>query len=332
MAWYVVRLSFVSPLHVGRDNPGVGVEGVQTMVHSDTLFSAFCNAWADMGDEGNRALEQFASEREVYPIRLSSAFPFTSDDRGNLLYFFPLPLLPVVASFNCYGRLVRKAEFLETEGMYAWTRGWITDDSGIRGNNALARANLASCYVEQVRPRHSNDREKKSSDLYHCGETFFQEGSGLFLFAEADGPDFLRRTLDCLAERGLGGERSIGYGLFRPQVESLDAIEPLAQLRRVSGNAWVLISAFYPSSAEKPDIAATALAYRPVLRKGWFSYEQGQYQAKRATYRFFGEGSSFTREPRGCVLTVNPQTLPYRIYRSGLALSLPIRIESTHDA
>ena len=46
MQRHLIRLDFQSPLHIGSDEPLIGIEGVQPGIHSDTIFSGMINVWA----------------------------------------------------------------------------------------------------------------------------------------------------------------------------------------------------------------------------------------------------------------------------------------------
>ena len=330
MDWYIVRLRFKGPLHVGRDEAGIGIEGVQPYIHSDTLFSAFCNAWAG-DEEGRKALEEVKEGKT--PLRLSSAF-FYEERAGTFTYFLPRPLLPASTSFEAYTRYVKQADFITLDQFKAWARGDIRDDVGA-GQYGIGYANYRALYTEQVRPRHASARITMASAIYHCGEVFFQAGAGLYFLVETGDEKLLQDSLRHLSHSGLGGERSIGYGTFDfdyalPELVAEDS--PFAKLRQIKGNAWCLLSLYYPNEEEMPETQNSALAYKTVLRKGWFYSKTVKAQGKRKTCRMFGEGSVFRSPPQGCVLDVKPKDFKHPVFRSGTAMSLPVNIPEANHA
>jgi CRISPR-associated protein Csm4 len=331
MNWYIVRLRFNGALHVGRDDAGVGIEGVQPYTHSDTLFSAFCNVWS--GDEaGEKAIE--AAKEGNPPIRLSSAFPYYADKKNpnKFIYFLPRPLLPVSTSFNVYARTVKQTSFLSLDQFEGWARGDIIDDVGAE-HHRLGYANHSELYIEQVRPRHASSRITMTSAIYHCGEIFFRDGAGLYFLAETSDLDLLQNSLNRLSHSGLGGERSIGYGSFKYDIpELITEGSRFGKLRSISGNASCLLSIYYPDKGEIAEIQSLALAYGTVLRKGWFYSKSAKEQGKRKTCRMFSEGSIFRSLPKGRILDVRPHGMKHQVFRYGMAMSLPIKISGANYA
>lgn len=322
MGWYLVRLKFNSPLHVGSDEASVGVEGVRSWIHSDTIFSALCNIWA--GDKKGEEILGRIKEGD-FTFRLSSAFPYKQQDK-QFTYFLPRPLLPGSTSFDVFSSRVKKAEFLTLAQFEGWIRGDIRDDSGA-ADFGIGAKDTSFC-IEQVRPRHSSDRETMASSIYYCGEVFFKKGAGLYFIIEtSETKDFLNYSLELLSYYGLGGERNIGYGTFSYELEELAENSQWMRLRQVQGNAHCLVSLYYPDEKEKREIQNSALAYGLVLRKGWFHSKTAKRQMKRNTCRMFSEGSIFKSVPKGCIPDLKPEGFSeHPIHRCGLAMSFPIKL------
>jgi CRISPR-associated protein Csm4 len=324
MDWFIVRLKFRGPLHIGQDEPGVGIEGVQPCIHSDTLFSAFCNTWASNG-AGEKTLSKIKEGK--IPLRFSSAFFYHKERDGAFTYFLPRPLLPASTCFDTYAQVVKKTGFISLDQFKSWARGDVTDDISAM-MSGIGYADYRALYIEQVRPRHSSSRVTMTSAIYHCGEVFFQKEGGLYFLVETGDAQILRDSLRCLRVFGLGGERSTGYGAFDYDPPELIAEgSPFHQLKQIQGNAWCLLSVYYPNENEMGDIQRDALAYNLVLRKGWFYSKTARKQGKRKTCRMFAEGSLFRSPRQGCVLNVKPKGLEHAVFRSGLAMGLPMRIQ-----
>jgi len=311
MNWYLVKLTFKSPLHIGDDESGIGVENVQSIIHSDTIFSALVNAASLM----NNGSVDFLLQGN---FRISSAFPY--DDKNN--YYLPRPFLPLPASFGRHSKEVKECEFLQEEDFRAWIEGKLNE---VNVMDAVFRSSKTSRILTlNVRPRNASDRQTSSTALYHCGEVVFEKGCGLYFILETDenGKEQFREIFNTLTTLGLGGERSSGYGRFSYEMTGpVDLERRWKEIRNSEGEFSCLLSLWYPEEAEQINTGA----YKTVLRKGWIFSASSAKQMKRKTLRMFREGSIFGNQPVGKLVDVTPSGFDHKVYRWGKALSVKMK-------
>jgi CRISPR-associated protein Csm4 len=312
--WYLVKLSFHSPLHVGHDQAGIGVENVQTTIHSDTLFSALVSAAAQRDPALVDKLVAAGA------LRFSSCFPY---DRNH--YYLPRPLLPPPAWFGPDARDIRQTDFLVADDFLFWVSARLPPDRRAMAARGRRAADVAVC---EVRPRNVVDRASSHTVLYHCGGVTFKHDAGLFFILEADddGRALVEQALDTLSVFGLGGERSSGYGRFTYSLVETQQ-PPWPELRANQGDVSCLLSLWYPAEDELRGLAATAKAYRTIPRKGWLFSAKACRQMKRKTCHMFAEGSVFGLNPVGCVADLTPPGFSgHDIHRWGRALAVPMKL------
>jgi len=310
MNWYLVNLTFKSPLHIGDDEAGIGVENVQSIIHSDTIFSALVNAASLMNNGSVDFLLRGNS-------RISSAFPY---DKKN--YYLPRPFLPLPTSFGRYSKEAKECKFLQEGDFRDWIEGKLNEGNVM---DSISRSQQASqVSTLDVRPRNASDRQTSSTALYHCGEVVFEKGCGLYFILETDenGKEQFREILNALATLGLGGERSSGYGRFSYEMSGpVDREGKWREIKSSGGKFSCLLSLWYPEEKEQIDIGA----YQTVLRKGWIFSASSAKQMKRKTLRMFREGSIFGNQPVGKLVDVTPSGFDHKVYRWGKALSVKVK-------
>lgn len=186
-------------------------------------------------------------------------------------------------------------------------------------------------------PRVTVDRLSHASMIYHAGRTTFAEGCGLWFGVQwrdrerriagtgQSYGDALAQALAMLADDGLGGERTSGYGAFRLG-ESIPVELPDA---RPDEAAW-LLSRYHPANArELAGLRDPQAAYHLVKVGGWLrSYDHMAVRRRRLT--LLGEGSlaPLPGPVAGDVVDVRPvyaraeAPFPHPVYRYGLALGV----------
>lgn len=313
MNWYIIKFNFISPLHIGSDEAGIGVENVQSMIHSDTIFSALVNSASLM----NNNYIDFLLQGN---FRISSAFPYKENH-----YFLPRPFYPFPSTFGKYSKEVKKLEFLQEVDFQAWIKGEL-NEKNITG--AISRSqNIEEVSTLDIRPRNFIDRRTSGTIIYHCGGVVFQKNCGLYFILETDNESISRfqDILKILKKLGFGGERSSGYGQF--DFEAIGHIDSEAgiwkNIKNNEGNSFSLLSLCYPAENEN----INAKAYQTVLRKGWVFSTSSKKQMKRKTFRMFKEGSVFVNQLKGKIVDVTPRGFnDHAVYRWGKAFSVKMNI------
>ncbi len=186
-------------------------------------------------------------------------------------------------------------------------------------------------------PRVTLDRLANASTLYHVGRTTFAAGCGLWFGVQAraltarvggDGPTYdeaLQMALAMLAEDGLGGERSAGYGAFQMGDHATITL-PDADGERP---AW-LLSRYHPATAaDLAGLRADSAAYHLVKVGGWLrSFDHAAVRRRRLTLVSEGSIVPLARPVAGDVVDVRPvyaqaeAPFPHPVYRYGLGLGV----------
>jgi CRISPR type III-A-associated RAMP protein Csm4 len=171
-----------------------------------------------------------------------------------------------------------------------------------------------------------------SEDPHSTAFIQFAPGCGVWFLAVVDDGAFdvwrdrIKAAARLLADTGLGGERSKGWGRSEPPVFDQGEF-PRVLLDEPGQNggekAWWLISLFSPSESDAVDWSRGS--YEVMTRTGRLESAARWGDLKPAT-RMVGEGSVVLSQeaPVGAARNVAPNGVPHPVYRSGLALALPV--------
>ncbi|MBE9200798.1 MULTISPECIES: type III-A CRISPR-associated RAMP protein Csm4 [unclassified Nodularia (in: cyanobacteria)] len=345
--WKLVKLDFERNLaHFGE--VGIGMEETGDRIRSDSLFSAWVSIYARLfGKEAvEELLQLFPTDKQLQlipPFRISSTFIYRQVGE-NTIYYLPRPLkFPLnypdddLAFFKAY----KKLNYLPLEIWERWYqgKGFTTDDAvelekhiSDKTQKKLAKAGTfdysKACKIEQL-PKIAIDRNTRATNIYHTGFVQFdweKNPAGLYFLLELSPEgeklaDKLQAALHLLGEEGIGGERSSGAGRFK-----VNWLELPKNWQKVvnfqAGNHYTLMSLFWDN-----DISSDLLknsSYEIQERGGWIA----ESQLRRQMVRMFSEGSVFSTPPQGKLVNVKPEEFKkHSIYRSGISLSLPIKVQ-----
>ncbi|MCD6513519.1 MAG: type III-A CRISPR-associated RAMP protein Csm4 [Candidatus Odinarchaeota archaeon] len=242
-----VQLKFTSALRVGKR--GLGEESTELYIPSDTIFSAFINTYAKLfGIDEATALVNLYIDRNP-PFIISSAFPYFSKN-GFVLYAFVKPILPLkkyVNDVRAFKNLkkIKKAILLSKMLFEEIINGRLSlgdllekVSSGdiIMYENILMTVDEFQNIEQQDMPikikidsHNTLDRYGCGSLIYFTGSVSFSKESGLYFLVKFYDNSFKKKfysTLNLLSDDGIGGNRSIGHGIFRYTTVSLDLKVP----------------------------------------------------------------------------------------------------------
>ncbi len=329
MNLYLLKLNFTGPVHFGE--AGIGIEGVSSILHSDSFFSALCNGWVELF--GSDDLEQTLLEpmqNGNSSLLLSSLFYFGRDT-----YYLPRPITEPDVQITPkdiaeYGKRVRKAKYIPLEIFLQWVKG---EKLNIYQRVSEVSDEYQDCFVEYVTPKVSLDRDNLKSNIYHCGLVKYQENCGLYCLFKLDDSiiDKLQAVVSLLADSGIGGKRSIGYGAFIPEWINVENVPLWKELFQSSPDdqAWCTLSLVNPKPGEISHEMLVESAYNLIQRRGWIFSTAIDAQLKKQSCRMFTEGSVFPTQLEGRIVDVTPKDWLraeyHRVYRYGLALTVPIR-------
>lgn len=303
MSRRLVRLRLLAPLHIGSST--LGEEDTYDHAPSDTLFSAVCHAYLSAfgTEELERMLGRFRAGEP--PFLLSSAFPYHREE-----LFLPLPRVVPPDGERAGGKKLLKETSWVPLGVFSRMLGGEAPDGPGEGGGLPRR---------ELLPRVALDRESSASGIYYVRRAVFPEGGGLWFLLETRDEEIegrLVRALHLLGETGLGGERTMGSGLFEPSFSEV----PRALAGLLSGGPpYVAVSRVAP----RPEELGAEEGYALVESRGWL-LSPGGVQRRRRSAWFFAEGSSFREPPpAGRLLDVTPAADPgHRVYRYGFGMYL----------
>lgn len=336
-----------SGFHFGRQ--GLDLEESKESFSSDSLFAAMISVYNELYDD----LDAFTAPFEAGepPFLLSSVFPYVGD-----LPLFPLPQLRInlppepgrrkrlknlkYVSPNILLRLLAgKAmddEFGDDGPREALQDGaiWLSSEEVTLLPDEVQRLPAAerrdfAVWQQGTVPRVTIDRASNQSDIFRMGRTVFAATCGLWVLAKVDaGQELLELLLMELGIRGIGGERSVGYGAFSlgepfPQVPLLPSSENMPRV--------MTLSRYHPRDEE---LAASILqggaSYAIVNVGGWLRSSVAPAQRRRRV-RMIEAGSVLDNrtEIRGQLVDVRPTYdspggINHPVYRSGFALPVGV--------
>ena len=321
----VYQLVFHSGVHIGTREGAL--EGTDTVIHSDTLYSAFFNGYRLLygKQELEKLLELFLTDNT--PLLLSSAFPFW---KGR--HYLPVPKNQIPGD--------------KQSKEYLFCQDSLRADSPSRG----AVGGLKTPEGENMLPINSEDmdcanellegdqctrvgldrRTNHPGDRYfHCSEVHFSKESGLYFLARVQVEKYKRRldaVFRLLADEGIGGDRTVGKGLFAyPKSEEMKLEVP------EKAKGWVSLSLYYPGGGEWKGISES---YYDLIQRRGYVFSPDSKSLRRMPVSMFTEGSVFpaTPERHGKMVDVTPKILSaHKVYRTGLAIGIPCVMKGAGD-
>ncbi len=315
---------------------------VDLVLRSDTVFAAVSAAMAALG-RLEEWLAATAARDGSSAVRFTSGFPW----RDDILWIAPpRHLWPPPAA----GKLRAKgARFIPVPLAAALVAGapFEEDAWGVDGESGclLPREYLAKRggpFRIAVRAAAAVDRVTAATAAPHltaCLE--FAESAGFWLAAEfaskADrdlwlGP--LEAAFRLLADSGIGGERSRGWGRFRIRemrsgelpglvLPEIGTPSPDQEQEAAATTAWWLLSLYSPSPGDS--VHWRAGCYSLLTRGGRVESPAGWGVSKKRL-RMIEEGSVLVApsSPLGKATNVAPDGFPHPVYRAGFAVAIPV--------
>lgn len=304
------------------------------MLHSDSLYSAVCQAMEQLGllEEWLNATAREFSEPAV---RFSSCFPW---QRGYLYAPPPAGLWPPQApSFKLRWKGARLIPTSIIAGLMNRTAPsedqWVVD-----GESACLVPSASRSATGPFRFVHRSsaavDRITGGNVTPHsvaCVQ--FAPASGLWCAAQFSNQNTyavwapkIQAAFRLLADSGMGGLRSRGFGRarsvdFQPGLLHELLFGQSAPVK--NGNAYWLLSLLSP--ADSDSVQWESGNYQLTQRSGRTGSVAGGGREKLSS-RLVTEGSVILSEnpPVGCVQNVAPAGCPHPVYRAGYAVALPI--------
>lgn len=330
------------PWRIGPDSGDR--DRVDRIYHSDSLYSAFSHAMAQMG-----MIEEWldATARAADPaVRFSSCFPCLQE---TLFVVPPRHLWPPPASAKVRWKGARFVPLSVVEGLLNG-RPPAEDEWTVDGaSECLVPSGASGPFRVTVRSAAAVDRDGAGVVPHSTACLEFTPGGGLWMFAAFSDDASRERwsgrlhaALRLLADSGFGGKRSRGWGrsgsfkVIEGRLPSLvfkskETVKPADGSKDAGGSqtAYWMLSLFQPAASDSIDWQRGS--YSLTTRGGRIESEARWGEAKKAT-RMIAEGSVIVAasEPRGSATNVAPADFPHPVYRAGFALSIPVTISSAY--
>lgn len=292
-------------------------ERVDTVYHSDALYSAVTHAMDSLGWL-EAWLDATARASASPAVRFSSLFPFIGDTR---LIAPPRTSWPPSGAGKLY---VKAASLVPLEvarrGVMQESR-WIVDGA----SECLLPAGMSAPFEIGMRSGAAVDRMTGHTEPHRTACLEFTPNAGwwgLIEFADAGWEPRVKSALRLLADSGFGGERSRGWG--RAAEPEFSDATPLFAGEGHPG-AWWMLSLYSPHAADAVDWSRGD--YTSVTRAGWTDSAAGSVRKKHV--RMIEEGSVLMAPSlRGRAVDVAPEGFPHPAWRAGFALAVPVPIEA----
>lgn len=250
-----------------------------TYLHSDTLWGNLVYAYKLL--YGETALEELLENylKGNPSFIVSSMFPYeiTKNDSEHIIYYFPKPLLggeaiePKEPEDMTMIKEFKAIKFVEQKIFEEYLNGNLNDKSlferfklfRIEENEKKEEQDQNSIKYEKfrylkdkdIKPiynlHNSIDRMSGSTleaegrgQLYWEEEFAFRDKMGLFFLAEVTNLDEFTALLRLLSHVGIGGNRSIGKGSFKFEIEDFTLSMPS------DSNALITLSLYHPTEKE----------------------------------------------------------------------------------
>jgi len=302
--YFLYKLKFKTPLHVGNDSGSAGLVSSGITVHSDTLMSALYIESIRIKRE-----DELFSAYESGKIAVSSLFPYCGDE-----LFLPKPVYAykadVTTSSSENYKLYKKLQYIPLsmfEEYLASLNGEGTFDAEKAQElmKGVARVDTRA----RVKVNYPDDNEP-----YYVGTTTFADSCGLYFitgYESEDEKNLFETLLGQLSYGGIGGKRSSGLGKFEVigKIRLTEEVsEPYKTLyKMLCGNYHVFMSINVSLAKDDELDAATDGGYYVLLRRGGFvgSEEYSDTPLKKKLMYAFGEGSCIKTPYKGYIADVS---------------------------
>jgi len=324
-SYKVVKLEFVSPLHIGLGT-GDQYDSMDTLMHSDTISGALASAYVSL--YGSEQVLEFMKS-----FKVSSAFPFHGDH-----YFLPKPMMRINIDRGDKDKdgdikSLKKLEYIELplyEQLIAGKTLKVTADMQ-PGNKKFLWASDSgkheSIMKSGMQQRVMVPRNGADDTLpYYIERLFFTKGSGFFFFIEAE-EEIFNKVFSCISfleTSGIGTDKSVGNGQFTSSYETISISLP------EKSDKHLLLSLYCPRKEEISEESLTQSAYLLTRRGGFIagtSVDKFRHLRKRSIYMMREGSVLYGNMPEGKITDLRPawnDNELHPVWRDGRAFSFPV--------
>jgi CRISPR type III-A-associated RAMP protein Csm4 len=329
---FIIRLRPAGPWRFG---PSSGArDRVDRIFHSDSLYSGLTHAMLQLGklDEWLSATATAATPA----VRLSSCFPYLGE---MLMAAPPRGTWPPAVSTKVRWK---GARFVPLSAIATLLRDkpldddrWIVDPESECLLPVDKNVAPSSPFRVTVRTSAAVDRAEQGRLEPHstaCLE--FAEGAGLWsmvMFAdaasEAEWSEPVKAAFRLLADTGVGGERSRGWGRSaQPEFRPLSDLG--LNIALADAAAYWLLSVYTPAAGDQVDWKRGNYS---LITRGGRIESAARWGDEKQLLRMVEEGSVIFADapPSGAARNVAPEGFPHPVYRAGFALAIAIPWKGT---
>lgn len=305
MTRIVYKLHFSSAVRIGENRLSNTLE----IMHSDTLFSALAIAWMHC----HGTMEDFVHAAQHGDLRISSAMPY----HGSTLYIKkPLFCMPFHAS-HTDGKSLKKISYIPLDGVPCYV-DFLTNGGAL----PFVIPTFSQMHMVQ-----KVNLQTEQSEPYLVAVRSFHPQCGLYFIADFTSLALQQQfesALDCLADTGIGGKISAGYGNFTYEKEDFPSLPSCAQ-----PNCHIALSLISPSAQSLTHLHFDKLGYQLISRGGFVNsanYRTDATPVKRKRVAMFAEGSCFNHATTGQILDVSGPSTNHPVYRYGCGMYLGVSL------
>ncbi len=318
----IVKLKFTAPFHL---NPaGDTQEKTETAVSSDMLISALAACHTKL--YGNFCTDFFSGKMLV-----SSLFPFYKDT-----LFFPAPLFQFKhgKTLPSQYKKISKLKYLDFSLWSKVIQGETLDTGdvhslGIFGISPSKQTEIPPFFLVE-------DVQRLGKDPFYFSQVRLHPDAGMFFLFQVDAeiePRF-KACLRLLGDEGIGGDRTVGKGLFEI-IRETDIHIPDVDTPHIMN-----LSFFIPSPDDVQNMDLNRSFYRLQHKRGWYITHKFLNLKKKGIFGFSEGSVFFTRGALTGKIAVllkkeeikSPTLSPFDVLRSGLLFGIPVKCPGvSHD-
>jgi len=308
MSYYLYKLQFTTPLHVGESRLANGLESAQLNICADTLFSAICHSI--IGIEGEGALNAFVDKVRANNILFSDTFPYKQDK-----LYIPKPYITSKSNREIdisKRKLMKKLSYIPVETINTFL-------NSVAGKDIFDPETITNDFCLNT----VDTKVNLTEGPYSVASVSFFEGCGLYGIVKGEKPDieYIINHLKMLGLSGIGGKISSGYGKFKV-IDVINLEEEvnsqygllLSLLKNTNSDYYISLTTSLPTDSEL-ERAIEGAAYKMVRRGGFMYSTKLNRPLKKQTQYCFYAGSVFRTRYEGDVYNVATKDAPHPAYR-----------------
>jgi CRISPR-associated protein Csm4 len=321
---FIVRFRPVGPWRLG---PSSGArDRVDRVLHSDTLFSALTIA----ADKLGFMAEWLAATAEAQEpaVRAGSGFPFVG---RTLLAPAPKHVWPPAAASKVRWQAAKLVPLQVIPRLLSYESlkedRWAVDPASECVLPVEKFGEVSPPFRVRMRQTAAVDRiSNVSTEVATTACLEFADGAGMWcpVFCAPEWRDRVQTLFRFLADAGIGGERSLGWGRsaapeFEPLPASLTAAADEADQHETG---YWLLSTFAPANSDRIDWSRGSYS---LVRRSGRTESRGDMKVESAMVE---EGSVVIAGdvPSGFARNIAPDGYAHPVYRAGFAFAVPVSV------